>query len=713
MLGPALQTEWQYTYQSLGTVQFIMVVLQPDSVAAVQAKIESTGTMSSIFDLRPIEFPIVFRENGDWAQYVDEYTAGGEMRAPGTCIIDQTGHFYAGNDFMTLAAPGIDWVVRRVDELLGGRQPVDTILALDRSGSMGDPPPSDGSTDPKIEILQDAVGVFLDAWEANAMPGDRVGVIDFNGHVNHYEDPATSDILVPVPDSLVEVQGYVAGLSDGGITCMGGAVAEGLDALEESGRRHIILFSDGMQNCNPVMVEDGAFIRILHVDPADVSDYEFIEHIYGDSGVPPKPGIDLEDFDTRIHTIGVGLSGPPWTELMSEIAFETDGQHFETPAPEVDLQDFYLNSLMESFKGATPQILKHAYREFNADQGYSLETCQINSTPRWLTVVLSWTGDPHKNQLVCVLEAPGGNLIDLTGRVKASPRRLVMSMPLPTYSHDKLVMQAGTWRLHIMGKTSGTTPYQCFWIVEDRHLHFDVKFLRRRYTVGTTISFSTKLTLDGKAISPNYIRNARVRVTYPARSPSYLLSRYRVDSRKFARLKKRMQKLGISSEAELKLYLISRDKDFLAKYTKTVSKWVPMSYSRGKLVAKFDFFKEGIHRFDISVKAKDFEGNSFTRTRTFNIYGRIGKIDPKVSRMRIRRLSRDRIEVRILPRDNYRGLLGPGHAKDFKARIGKTILAVKDNLNGYYSMVLTRKQAMSRSLIIRVGKIVLHKGPLA
>lgn len=482
--------------------------------------------MASYLDLTPTEFPIVFRENGDWAQYVDEYKADGSMAAPGTAIIDQMGNFYAVNHFMTLPAPGIDWVVRKVDELLGGRRPVDTILALDRSGSMGDPPPSGGSPDPKIDILKDAVGVFLDVWEANAVPGDRVGIVDFHGSVNCYIDPATSSNLVPLLDSLADVTGYVMGLTDSGITCMGGAMAMALDALAESGRRHIILFSDGMQNCNPVLVEDGPFLQILHVDPGDVADYDFVEYIFGDSGVPPKPGTDLSDFDTRVHTIGVGLSGPPWTDLMSEIALESEALHFETPAPEVDLQNFYLNSLMEAFKGATPQILKRTYKEFNQEEGYAQETCQINNTARWLTVVLSWTGNPHKDELVGLLEAPGGHLIELTGRVKTSPRRLIFSMPLPTYSYDKLVHHAGTWRLHIMGRTQGATPFQCFWIVEDHRVVFDLEYPRKQYAAGTTLPIAINLTLDGEPIPANAIRQAQARVTYPARSPSDLLSRY-------------------------------------------------------------------------------------------------------------------------------------------------------------------------------------------
>jgi hypothetical protein len=597
-----------------------MVVLEPDSVAAVQAKINSTAAMASMFDLTPIEFPIVFRENGDWAQYVDEYNADGTMRAPGVCIIDPDGNFYAANHFMTLAHPGIDWVVRRVDEVLGARQPVDTILALDRSGSMGYPPPSGGSPDMKIDILKDAVGVFLDVWEANAVPGDRVGVVDFNGDLGQYVDPITTDNLVPVPDSVPDVDLYVRGLSHGGITCMGGAVANGLDALEESGRRHIILFSDGMQNCNPVLVEDGPFIQILHVDPADVGAHDFVDYILGDSGIAPKPGIDLEDFDTRIHTIGVGLSGSPWTDLMSEIASETHGLHFETPAPEIDLQNFYLNDLLESFKGATPQLVQHPHGTFGPAEGYAQDRCWINSTARWLTVVLSWQGDPDQNQLLCTLEAPDGTLIEIHSRTKAAPRRRVISMPLPTYHYDRLVNHAGEWRLHIMGRAKESVPYQVFWIVDDWHVHFDVATIDRSYRVGESLLLQATLLQDGEPLSARQIQKAMVRVASPTVDLGEFLDSYKVDPAEWKRAKERGEELELISETELKLYALSQDKEAIAHCTKMSVQSVAMDYEQGKLVNKIEFTQPGMHRFDLYVDALDRKGYHIVRTRTLNVF---------------------------------------------------------------------------------------------
>ncbi|MCP4677456.1 MAG: VWA domain-containing protein, partial [Deltaproteobacteria bacterium] len=328
-------------------------------------------------------------------------------------VIDQSGKFYAVryDDWNTTG--GADWVTKRVDELLGGRKPVDAVLALDRSGSMNGNPPS-GASESKIAILKDAVGLFMDVWEANLLPNDRIGVTDFASDVTQYShtEGTTTTKLVPLETHATEVRSYVDSLSTGGFTCIGGAAAVSLDELAASTLRHIILFSDGMQNYNPVIADEAYSpeLEIRTVSSAEVDDYELVNSIAGDSGVPPKPGQSLHSFDTRIHTIGVGLSGDPWSALMSRIASRTSGAYFETPAPEADLQNFYLNVLLELFKGASPQLVQHSSGVYDPNGDTVENSCCINSSAQWLTVALTWQGDPEDNRLVCNLQAPDGTL---------------------------------------------------------------------------------------------------------------------------------------------------------------------------------------------------------------------------------------------------------------------------------------------------------------
>jgi hypothetical protein len=609
----------------VGTTQFILVALKPDTFAALQTNIAASGSYPARYDLTPVEYPIIFRENGDWTQYIDEYHANPFPPpstlpdTPGISIIDTAGKFYAIRHGSYDVHAGIDWVVRTVDELLGGRQPVDTILALDRSGSMSSPPPS-GASDPKISILKDAVGVFLDVWEANAVTKDRVGVVDFSDTVHQYSHPVTGAHLVPLATDSLAVRSYISSLSAGGWTCMGGAVAKGLDKLASSARRHIILFSDGMQNYNPVLADVGWPLQILNVAPAAVGSYTMVTGIHGDSGVPPKTGQDLNSFDTHIHTIGVGLPGSPWTDLMSRVAVQTYGLHFHTPAPEVDRQNCYVNDLLESFKGATPQLAQYTLGTYDPEESYAQDNCWINSTARWLTVVLSWQGNPDENRLLCNLEAPDGTVIEIHGRTRTAPRRRIISMPLPSYHYDRLVKHAGKWRLHIMGTTKAAVPYQVFWIVDDRRVQFDIEPVDRVYRVGDTFPVKARLLQDGEPLPPARIEEATVRAASPAVDLRAFLSDYHIDPAEFERMKKKMIELGLTSEDEFKLHILCRDKDAVARCTATRVRSIPMKLLRGDWVARFTFEIAGIHRFDLHMTALDDEKQPIVRARTLNVF---------------------------------------------------------------------------------------------
>ncbi|MCL4441797.1 MAG: VWA domain-containing protein, partial [Firmicutes bacterium] len=587
--------------------------------------VTGTAAMEERYRLTTLQYPIVVHDDDDWAEYIDEYvedpfTDPPSMlpNAPGIAIIDQTGNFYAIRTGAYYVHECVDWVVKKLNELLGGRRPVDTMLVLDRSGTMGGLPPS-GGTDPKLAILKDSVSMFLDVWEANAVTGDRVGVVDFSTDVSHYTQPGTGASMVALATEATAVRSYVNSLSAGGWTCMGGGVATALDLLPLSPRRHIILFSDGMQNYNPVLADVFSDIQILRVDPADVSDYNLVTEIYGDSGVPPKPGTNLQDFETHIHTIGVGLPGVPWTQLMSRLALETDGLHFQTPAPATDLQHFYINDLLESFKGATPQLVQYN-QGILARESYSHYTCWINRTACWLTVAVSWQGDIEHNQILCQLEAPDGTLIEIHSRTKSAPRHLTISFPLPTLNYDRIVNHAGRWKLHVMGTARETIPYQVFWIVDDHRVHFDVDWAKKEYQTGDSITLKFNLSLDGDPLPVRHIINTKVRVSSPSVDFNKFLDRYQVDPAKLRRMGKKMRELGIVSEQEQKLYILSSDKEAVAHCTKMQVHTIPVEFHAGWCVSELTFNKPGIHRFDLYVTALENKKLRILRTRTLNIF---------------------------------------------------------------------------------------------
>jgi hypothetical protein len=375
-----------------------------------------------------------------------------------------------------------------------------------------------------------------------------------------------------------------------------------------------------MQNYNPVIVDAGGDLQILNVSPSDAGLHPLVTSIWGDSGVPPKPGQDLSSFDTHIHTIGVGLSGPPWTTLMSRITLFTDGLHFETPAPTVDLQNFYLNDLIESFKGASPQMVQHKLGTYYPEKCHAQDLCWINSSARWLTVALSWQGDPNQNQLVCNLAAPDGTLIDISSRTSVGSRRRVISMPLPTYNNDRLVNHVGRWRLHITGKTKASVPYQVFWLVDDRLVHFEIDTIKRMYHVGDKFVLKGKLFMGREPLPAQYIKKCDVSVSAPVVDMNRFLQQYHPPRAILRKIRRKKETLELFTEDDIKQCALAMDREAVKYCTRRRKETTELKYKNGELTSSFVFDRSGMYQFDLHVSAIDGRRSQIVRTRTINVW---------------------------------------------------------------------------------------------
>ncbi len=428
---------------------------------------------------------------------------------------------------------------------------------------------------------------------------------------------------MPVADEVDLVDTYVAGMTAGGLTSVGGATAIALDELELSTRRHIILFSDGMQNVNPMLADTASgAIQILQVDPADVGDHTLVPSVHGDSGVPGKPGEDLDSFGTHIHTIGVGVSSSPWSDLMDEVAIQTDGTHFETPAPEVDLQNYFISDLLESFKGASPQLLRHQHTSFGPDTGVLKDSCWVNSTASRLTVALTWQGDADENQLACALEAPDGTLLEIERRSRTSPRRRVVTVPLPTYHRGRLVPAVGRWRLHVTGTVKHEVACQIFWIADDHVLKLDIDWHPGHYRVGDTITLDARLLKGDRAMPMTTIRQAKVRVTAPSVDIPRFVERYPMSAAKLRAAKRRLQWPGSLTDPAVKLEAMRRDKTAMARLAKRSRKLVTLEPKRRTMAGDYTFTKPGVHQFEVDLIAVDRARERIVRTTRGSVYVR-------------------------------------------------------------------------------------------
>jgi choice-of-anchor B domain-containing protein len=189
-------------------------------------------------------------------------------------------------------------------------EPVDVALVLDVSGSMSSV--AVGGVDPKIEVLKDAVEIFVQTWRAFADPQDRMGIVYFeSGIETAFIDGSISTRFCPHhADFLDDLEDR----SPGNLTALGGGLLTGLRSFEAGPRPKVaIVVTDGMQNRSPMVVEAG--IEFVFFDLGDtlveVTEID-CEHCW-----PSLDGAEEMVTDLKAAGVGVGIisdTPPGWDD---------------------------------------------------------------------------------------------------------------------------------------------------------------------------------------------------------------------------------------------------------------------------------------------------------------------------------------------------------------------------------------------------------------
>jgi len=361
------------------------------------------------------------------------------------------------------------------------RDPVDIILVLDRSGSMDGI--AAGGTEPKIDLLKDAVEMFIRCWETFSIPDDRMGIVYFNASIVKYPNAAT--ILLPFQDKANDLIDNVRSIDATGCTALGGGIltaVRGFDGAPDH-RKFIIVFTDGMQNCSPMVTEVSGAHKILH-DPAPPC---------ADSGVADDSVHFLSEYDVKkIHTIGTGVSGLDWENLVRDIASETGGEHHFTSTPDEDLEDHFLEDLVNSLRVDPVEKVKTVSGTIADTDPPKTEMFDINSTVRKATFALSWRGERYEDTMYLELVAPGEITIPISlQRVQTGDFYHIATVDFPLVVHGNPVDHAGRWKLVIRHKLTVTqVSYRLHLIVDDAGVRYHFDIPSANYGVGEVIPLS-------------------------------------------------------------------------------------------------------------------------------------------------------------------------------------------------------------------------------
>lgn len=123
------------------------------------------------------------------------------------------------------------------------------MLVMDASGSMAEPAASTGLS--KIRAARTSLNTVIDDLPASQQLGLRV----YGAQVFSKDDPGActdSQLVVPVgPDNRTDLRDAVSRYKPYGETPIGYALDQAADDLGDTGRRNIILVSDGESTCQP------------------------------------------------------------------------------------------------------------------------------------------------------------------------------------------------------------------------------------------------------------------------------------------------------------------------------------------------------------------------------------------------------------------------------------------------------------------------------
>ncbi len=547
------------------------------------------------------------------------------------------------------------------------RQPVDVMLVLDLSGSMLSNACPTGC-DSKLQVLKDAVEIFVAVWRAVVESDDRIGVTYFRTNISKLD--VGDGVLMPVVSNaaaiVTDVQSQITIPTN--LTAMGGGLQSALNTLVDNTRpRKIILFTDGMQNVNP----------IVQVSDLDIE----AEPGRTDSNIDPEdPPTRLNtDLEIKVNTIGVGAT-PPFVNLLDDIASATGGLSKLTTAPDDDLRRFYVEELIDVLRDFSPQLL--AYRYGNLTTTTSTETFTVNNGARKIILKLSWK---RADSLSFQVEKDG---IDLTrfGQIIDGPFYRIFSMDLPAEVHGTPINAGGDWKMHISGKSG--VPYEAAAIVDEPLLEYDFSLGSNDYVVGDPLELNVRVTIGRRPVTDA----SRVVATLlkPRQGLGTLLSinptpaeppGFRLES--------------AATAGQKKLQLLSLDESFYSDLQPVGQTLVLQNNRDGSYSTTFSNTNmTGTYTVNFHIEGEHSDIGKYERTEILSTTVRFAKAEFNVSDLRVSLLEKTadgrRMLLHIRPKDRFGNYLGPDYGHRIKVSLSDVSVDVdkSDLVNGGYTIPL-------------------------
>lgn len=639
------------------------------------------------------------------------------------------------------------------------RRPVDIALVLDTSGSMQQL--VDGT--PRIELLKDAVQLFLETWDGFDISNDRLATVYFNTAITSFPAPLT---LQSFDSNWAAHNSNIALQTAAGWTSFGAGLQtaiEGLSAAPSGGLNRkpvVITFTDGQQNGSPMVMRPGT--NYAPGDPAPVLDaampYQILDATIGDmvddgftvntlSGVTQAGtpiSLSSADMPMNIHTIGTGVSGSNLETMLSKLSADTGGENFFAtpdsflsagagiPSP---LQDHFMTTLVSSLSETSLEMVGRVFSQLDSSTKTTSHRFTLNNATQRASFILSWNKNISMDELAFTLKTPQGNFIPVGTRgvdIRSSDYYFIVHLEFPLVSVFSPIAAGGEWEMIIQRKSSplavlsnnlaAVIPVKMnpvdysVWVLEDES---DVKDRinsdKRHYKVGEPILLSAKVTDVARTVK-NLSVIARVNAPKTGLG-SYLAENYIRDKD----ILSTRSSAAVALDAPQTLYdknlalllNLSAFPNVLAPATNHIR--LHDDGKAGDKVANDGIFSAlyedtdipGAYTFNISIRGKLPVNGNILRQSSITVVTEFDSFDRNKSTIKYSNIDPQtdiktaNKQIFITPVDKFGNLLGPGKSQLFRINIsgGKLVGRLNDLGNGSYVQYLSVNELLINPVI--------------
>ncbi len=594
-----------------------------------------------------------------------------------------------------------------------GRHPLDVILVLDKSDSMGWPLPGSASGETRFDRLKTSVSQFVALWEqadaANLagatihdLSEDRLGLVFFDSNI--HPRLFGSDIFKPrgsvapgLNHNWQEVIEKVIAEPLGSGTKIAGGVIEGYshwcdDGLVKNDATFLV-FTDGVESTTspPVftLTNPRAFKERKiwgFIDPA-WNDPNEAKSCTAESTTIPSEYTPAYSLGVPMLTIGLGPYTTAGGELLDDLGSQTAGKStIAADGPALDAA--FVDDLVELLKGSTLTLQKRTQASISASETMSSPvTTYFDGTVLRAVFVVGWEGEQNANAIQLEIRQPNGAIATPVAQ-QAGTHWAVQSVNLSSMASK------GQWSLKLIRSqgSSVEVPYQASVYVVEGKLDWWSRIPKWKLLTGVPIQLETEIVYGGVPVNDLQSGAVKVYVERPVEAIGNIFREAPIGM--VPKTWSRDLKLPIE-EGPLRQYMLKLA--YLEKTARLVERLAPRPVEKplkpsggkqGKYLTSYDeITKPGLYRFKVVLDWTSPKGERIQRVEHLERQvSLLASLNSQVTVTAGKEPGEYLVEV--TPQDKFGNFAGPGYESAFAVEVkgkGKSVLPITDpNVNGSY-----------------------------